>query len=58
MNKIRRPLMMIAALVAASTMLSACVVVPAHGYYRYKYRYYGQVDTPAVQISQAPSATA
>ncbi|HJV68267.1 hypothetical protein [Ideonella sp.] len=54
MNKYRRPLLAIAAIVAVSTLMSACVVVPARGYYRYKYRYYGQLEVPATVV-QAPS---
>jgi len=53
MNKYRRPLIVIAATVAVSTLMSACIVVPAGGYYRHKHRYYSEA-TPAT----APSALA
>ena len=42
MNKYRRPLIALAAALAVSSLMSACVVVPARGYYRGHYRYYGQ----------------
>jgi hypothetical protein len=44
MNQKRRPVLVLAALVAVSSLLSACVVVPARGYYRY-HRHYGQATT-------------
>jgi hypothetical protein len=56
MNKYRRPLIAIAAIMAVSTLMSACIVVPARGY-RYKYRYYGEV-TPPVAPAVAPTAQA
>lgn len=56
MNKYRRPLLVVAAALAISTLMSACVVVPARGYYRY-HRYYGQA-TPDQVAPQAPAATA
>ena len=55
MNKYRRPMLVVAAAVAISTLMSACVVVPARGYYRYKYRYYGQV-APEQTAPQPPAA--
>jgi hypothetical protein len=59
MNKYRRPLIAIAAVVAVSTLMSACVVVPARGYYRYKYRYYGQATSvPVAMPVAAGTATA
>ena len=51
MSKYRRPLLVIASLTAITTLLSACIVVPARGY-RYKYRYYGD----ATQNQPAPQA--
>ncbi|WP_374568913.1 hypothetical protein [Ideonella sp.] len=57
MNKYRRPLLVIASALAISTLMSACVVVPARGYYRYHYRYYGQA-TPQQAAPQAPAAAA
>jgi len=51
MSKYRRPLLVIASLTAITTLLSACIVVPARGY-RYKYRYYGD----ATQTQPAPQA--
>lgn len=59
MNKYRRPLITIAAVMAVTTLMSACVVVPARGYYRHKYRYYGQVEVPAATaVPLPPSAQA
>ncbi|HEX5687179.1 MAG TPA: hypothetical protein VFY73_24450 [Ideonella sp.] len=52
MSKYRRPLLVIASAVAISTLMSACIVVPARGYYRH--RHYGQV-TPAETAPQAPA---
>jgi hypothetical protein len=56
MKKYRRPLIALTAALVVSSMVSACVVVPARGYYRYKYRYYGQV-TPT-QVAPQAGATA
>ena len=55
MNKYRRPLIALAAALAVSSLMSACVVVPARGYYRGHYRYYGQA-TPAQVAPQAGAA--
>ena len=52
MKKYRRPLIALTTVLVVSSMVSACVVVPARGYYRYKYRYYGQV-TPTQVVPQA-----
>jgi len=56
MKKYRRPLIALTTVLVVSSMVSACVVVPARGYYRYKYRYYGQV-TPTQVVPQT-AATA
>jgi len=56
MNKYRRPLLVVTAALAISTLMSACVVVPARGYYRY-HRYYGQATLDQT-APQAPAATA
>lgn len=58
MSKYRRPMMVIAAALAISSLMSACVVVPARGYYRYHYRYYGQAtpsQTAPVPATPAPA---
>ncbi|MEK8030033.1 hypothetical protein AACH06_04290 [Ideonella sp. DXS29W] len=57
MRSYRRPLMVIAAATAISTLMSACVVVPARGYYRYHYRYYGEAK-PAQVVPQAAAPEA
>ena len=56
MKKYRRPLIALTAALVVSSMVSACVVVPARGYYRYKYRYYGQVAP--TQVAPLAGATA
>jgi len=60
MKKYRRPLIALAAALAVSSLMSACVVVPARGYYKYHYRYYGASATPAQVAPQgvAPAAQA
>lgn len=58
MNKYRRPLIALAAALAVSSLLSACVVVPARGYYRGHYRYYGTAAEPAQIAPQAGAAAA
>jgi hypothetical protein len=54
MKKYRRPLIALTTVLVVSSMVSACVVVPARGYYRGKYRYYGQ----ATQTQVVPQAAA
>ncbi len=56
MRSYRRPLLALAAALAVSSLMSACVVVPARGYYRYHYRYYGQAEQAAPTV--APQAAA
>jgi hypothetical protein len=56
MKKYQRPLIALTAAVVLASSLSACVVVPARGYYKYKYRYYGQA-TPT-QVAPQAAATA
>jgi hypothetical protein len=55
MNKYRRPVIALAAALAISSLMSACVVVPARGYYKYKYRYYGAAEQTQV-LPQARTA--
>lgn len=56
MSKYRRPLLVIASALAISTLMSACVVVPARGYYRY-HRYYGASTTAPTAVQAATAAT-
>jgi hypothetical protein len=59
MKKYRRPLIALAAALAVSSLMSACVVVPARGYYKYHYRYYGAAATQiAPQAAAAATAQA
>ena len=58
MNKYRRPLIALAAALAVSSLMSACVVVPARGYYRGHYRYYGTAAEPAQVVPQGTAPTA
>ena len=60
MKNYRRPLIVLAAALAVSSLMSACVVVPARGYYRGHYRYYGAATEPAQVAPQgaAPNAQA
>ncbi|MFO1341141.1 MAG: hypothetical protein U1F53_23450 [Burkholderiaceae bacterium] len=55
MRSYRRPLLALAAALAVSSLMSACVVVPARGYYRY-HRYYGQAEQAPAPAAQAPAA--
>ena len=57
MKNYRRPLIALAAALAVSSLMSACVVVPARGYYKHKYRYYGEAATTAPAVAQAAAAT-
>ena len=56
MKKYRRPLIVLTTVLVVSSMVSACVIVPARGYYRHKHRYYGQVTpTPVVPQVAVPA---
>jgi SAM-dependent MidA family methyltransferase len=56
MKKYQRPLIALAAALTVSSLMSACVVVPARGYYRGHYRYYGAATTTA-PVAQATVTT-
>ena len=58
MRSYRRPLVALAAALAVSSLMSACVVVPARGYYRYHYRYYGQAEQGPTVAPQAAAPAA
>jgi len=58
MKKYQRPLIALTAALLVSSLMSACVVVPARGY-KYKYRYYGAAEQTQVQPqAMVPTAQA
>ncbi len=54
MSKYRRPLLVVAAALAISSLMSACVVVPARGYHRY-HRHHGHHGHHGASLTTAPT---
>lgn len=57
-SKYRRPLLAVAAGLAISNLLSACVVVPAGYYHRYPRRYYSEATPAQTAAPQTTPSTA